>query len=146
MMEMVSLLDEVRLLEHRLVQVVEALHGTEIPVAGRGVLEHLLRHGPTTVPDLARARFVSRQHIQTRMDLLANQSLVEPIANPAHRRSPQFQLTDGGRRRIKAMHRREADAMRIGFSASALRPDQLNDAAAVLQAVRRALDDVADPG
>jgi DNA-binding MarR family transcriptional regulator len=76
------------------------------------------------------------------MDLLASQELVEPVANPAHRRSPHFELTEAGRLRIKAMHRREADAMRVGFRASALTPDELTDAAAVLRAVRGALDTV----
>jgi DNA-binding MarR family transcriptional regulator len=112
MKELVELFDEVRLLEHRLVQVVEALHGNSVSVAGRGVLEYLRTRGPTTVPDLARARLVSRQHIQTVMDTLADSGLVVATVNPAHRRSPVFDLTVDGRSLIVDMHRRETAAMR----------------------------------
>ena len=67
------LFDEVRLLEHRLVQVAERLHtGDGVTIPGRAVLEYLLRCGTTSVPDIARARYVSRQHIQTIVDTFAD--------------------------------------------------------------------------
>lgn len=93
-----ALIDEVRLLYHHLVQLVEDLHhGSGISAPQRAVLEYLHRHGPTTVPAMARARGVTRQHIQVLMNELQQIALAQPQDNPAHRRSPVFALTAAGR-------------------------------------------------
>jgi DNA-binding MarR family transcriptional regulator len=139
----VRLFDEVRLLDHRLVQVADALHGGGgVSTPGRVVLEYLDRHGPTAVPAIARARHVTRQHIQTIVDALAAKGLVEPAPNPAHRTSPLFGLTDSGRRTIRAMRERERAVMeeRLGH----LDPDDADRAAAVLAAVRAAVGGALD--
>ena len=53
---LVQLFDEVRLLEHQLVRTVEVLHADlAVTAPRRAVLEYLHRHGPSTVPDIARA-------------------------------------------------------------------------------------------
>lgn len=137
---LVRLFNEVRLLEHRLVQVVEQLHGTEVTsVAGRGVLEFLLNSGPTSVPDIARSRYVSRQHIQTIADGLVAGGLIVAVANPAHRRSPLFELTAVGRDVITAMHQRERDLMKARSRSVGLTATDIDHAASVLAAVRNAL-------
>lgn len=79
----------------------------------RSILKSLGDLGPQTVPQMARARAVSRQHIQTLIDELRGEGLVHRIPNPAHRRSKRIQLTAAGRRQLAAMNEREADLMRF---------------------------------
>ena len=112
---MVSLIDETRLLFHHLRRTAESLHRQgEITAGRRGVLESLHREGPRTVPQLARARPVSRQHIQKLVDPLAAEGLVELVDNPRHKRSKLVRLTaagapwwrsSGGRRRCSRLWR-----------------------------------------
>jgi DNA-binding MarR family transcriptional regulator len=138
------LFDEVRLLEHRLVQVAEKLHsGAGVTIPGRAVLEYLLRCGPTSVPDIARARYVSRQHIQTIVDTLADAGLVQSRPNPAHRRSPLFTLTDSGASAITAIHERERQLLKARLTG--IDRDEVAAAVALLTAVRGALDDQEAP-
>jgi DNA-binding MarR family transcriptional regulator len=107
-----TLMDEVRLLMHGAVRFVDGLHADlAVSTPERAVLEFLVRNGATTVPDVARARGVSRQHIQTIVNGLLDRQLVETVRNPAHRRSSLVALTADGRRLIEEMLRREHDAM-----------------------------------
>jgi DNA-binding MarR family transcriptional regulator len=59
------------------------------------------------VPELARERPVSRQHIQTLVNALLAAGLVETRPNPEHRRSPLLSLSEEGRRRLKQLQDRE---------------------------------------
>ena len=61
-----------------------------------GLLRSLKLAGPQTVPQLARARPVARQHIQRLADECAQAGLIEFIANPAHKRSKLVRLTAKG--------------------------------------------------
>lgn len=107
--EIEALLNEVRLLFHRAVQVGEGLHAREPVTLGmRAVLEYLLLNGPATVPQIARRRLVTRQHIQTLVNQLLEQELVARAPNEAHRRSSLVALTPAGRRLIERMRSREA--------------------------------------
>lgn len=102
------LLDEVRLLWHVMSQVAERLHEEEAVTLGmRAVLELLATFGPATVPDMARRRRVSRQHIQLLVSELAKRGLVATAPNPAHRRSGLIELTGEGRVTFERMSRRE---------------------------------------
>jgi DNA-binding MarR family transcriptional regulator len=83
-----------------------AEHG--VTTAMRGVLASLASGGPQTVPQMARARPVSRQHIQALVDALAERELVVLRPNPAHRRSPLVELTERGRTLFDEMRAREA--------------------------------------
>ena len=104
-----ELLDETRLLFHRLVEAGEKLHRDEpVTIGMRGVLEYLVRNGAATVPDIARARFVTRQHIQTLVNALLEQGLVVLEDNPLHKRSPLATLTEEGGRVIRRIRKREA--------------------------------------
>ncbi len=96
-------------LTHTLTAAAEELHQRGNLTAGkRGVLRSLYRLGPQTVPQMARARPVSRQHIQMLADQLAEEGLVEFEDNPAHKRSWLVRLTGKGRQLIEAMLAREA--------------------------------------
>jgi DNA-binding MarR family transcriptional regulator len=133
-----QLFEETRLLFHALKQWVESFHdGPGLSAPMRGVLELLLRGGVMTVPDMARARGVSRQHIQQQVDTLLESELVERSANPAHRRSPMIALSDRGRALIQNMRAREQNAisrLQVGVSDNAV-----EEAAQVLAAWRAGL-------
>jgi DNA-binding MarR family transcriptional regulator len=106
--QIVELLDEVRLLFNRAAQVVEELHHGERVTAGmRAVLEALDRAGSAPVPEIARRRQVSRQHIQVLVNALLAEELISTQDNPAHRRSPLVQLTPAGALMIRRMKKRE---------------------------------------
>lgn len=93
----IALIDELRLTIHRLAAVADEINAKRgITAPTRAVLEFLHRHGPTTVPDIARARGVSRQHIQTQVNDLDAAGMVEAIANPNHLRSRLIALTTRG--------------------------------------------------
>lgn len=131
-----SLIDEVRLLFHALVQIGDQLHaGSDISMGMRAVLEYLEREGATTVPDMARARRVTRQRIQTLVNALLERGLVGKTANPSHVRSPLIALTDAGAARIRRMREREGEALDV-----ALPERRIRDAEATLRELRETLE------
>ncbi len=127
---LLSLFDEIPALFHLLQTVVAQVHGGDVSTAGRrGVLRNLDRHGPQTVPQMARARSVSRQHIQVLVNGLLADRLVASEENPAHRKSPLLRLTARGKRGLLATKKREArllSQLRIDLSASEI--DRVTDA------------------
>jgi len=132
------LFNEARLLFHSLKQWAEALHAElDINAAMRGVLELILLGGPATVPEMARGRGVSRQHIQQQVDALLERGFLQRQDNPAHKRSSMIALTDMGRALIQNMRADELNAvsrMQAGVSDNAM-----SEAAQVLSAWRAAL-------
>jgi DNA-binding MarR family transcriptional regulator len=89
-----------------------------------GLLRSLRLEGPQTVPQLARARPVTRQRIQKLVDELAAEGLVELVDNPAHRRSRLVRLTRKGATKYDEITSRilaEANRLAAGFSARDLR-------------------------
>ena len=133
-----ELFNETRLLFHALKHWAETLHADlNITAAMRGVLELLLLGGSATVPDMARARGVSRQHVQQQVDGLLERDLLERQGNPAHKRSALIALTDRGRAMIQNMRAVELNAlsrMQVGVSDNAM-----VEAAQVLSAWRAVL-------
>ncbi|MEJ2121724.1 MAG: MarR family transcriptional regulator [Alphaproteobacteria bacterium] len=61
-----------------------------------GMMHSLKWGGPQTVPQIARARPVSRQRIQKLADEMAAEGLIEFVDNPAHKRSKLVRLTAKG--------------------------------------------------
>jgi DNA-binding MarR family transcriptional regulator len=74
----------------------------------RAVMEHLAEHGPTSVPEIARAKDVTRQHIQQVTDGLEAARMVAWRVNPRHKRSALAVLTSEGDRTFAEIKRREA--------------------------------------
>ncbi len=104
-----ALLGEVRECFNRLKGLAERLQADlEVSAPERAVLEALARGGALTVPEIAARRGVSRQHVQVIMNALIDRALVTQRANPAHKRSPHFALSDAGSRLFAAMRTREA--------------------------------------
>jgi DNA-binding MarR family transcriptional regulator len=133
-----KLMDEVRLLMHAAARFVEELHtDLDVSTPERAVLEFLVRNGSTTVPDIARARGVSRQHIQTIVNGLLARSLVEAAVNPAHRRSSLVVLTDGGSALIEEMLDRER--LEMADRLDGITETSMTEAADVLATVRSRL-------
>jgi DNA-binding MarR family transcriptional regulator len=134
-----ELINEVRLLFNTMVQAGEYIHaGRGVTMAQRAVLEFLHRNGPATVPDIARLRRVSRQHIQTLVNPLLTIGAVESIDNPAHKRSRLIRLTRDGQRTIRQMRARETELLKepmLTVSAG-----QLRQATEVLRSVRRSIE------
>ncbi len=95
--ELRAVVDETIALFHRLAWVAEQIYGEEgRSTARRGVLRGLARYGAQTVPQLAKARSVSRQHVQEVVDRLRAEGLVELLENPRHRRSKLVRATPRG--------------------------------------------------
>jgi DNA-binding MarR family transcriptional regulator len=132
-----TLINEVRLLYQSLVQIGERLHaGSQVSLGMRAVLEFLERNGPATVPTMARARRVTRQRIQTLVNALLGQALVETVTNPASRRSPLIRLTQRGAKTIRTMRQRETAKL-----AAPIGSDDLQQATRTLAALRLALEE-----
>lgn len=86
----------------------ELLEEGELSAGRRSLLRDVARNGPQTVPQLARKRSVSRQHIQTVVNALMADGLAERVVNPAHKGSPLVRPTPAGARAVRELARREA--------------------------------------
>jgi DNA-binding MarR family transcriptional regulator len=138
-----TLADEVRLHYHALVRLAGALHGAlKVSAPMRAVLEFLQTQGPTPVPRIARSRGVSRQHIQTIVNELLDEGLVELRDNPAHRRSCLVALTAIGDATIAGI--RDTERTVLGDAFSDLDTAHVRAATQTLRAVRRRIADVID--
>ena len=103
-----DLLNESRVFYHALVNIGEKLHSEEdLSLGMRAVLETLSGDGPQTVPEMAKARRVTRQRVQALVDALKARGYVTARANPAHKRSVVIALTDPGAEVIARMKQRE---------------------------------------
>lgn len=67
------------------------------------IMRQLILEGDQTVPEMARARPVSRQHCQTIVNGLCSQGLAETVDNPRHRKSRLVRITKKGRARFQQM-------------------------------------------
>jgi len=98
----------VRRLFHALSNVAEEAHrDLGVTPSQRAVIEDLADGRAATVPQLARIKGVSRQHIQVLVNGLLEAGLVELKENPAHRVSALVALTPAGQSRFEEIRRRE---------------------------------------
>src|SRR5215813_12728363 len=130
-----SLVNETVLFFHRLRIVADQIHHRgETTGALRSILRSLDKLGEQTVPQMARARSVSRQHVQSRVNELVEEGLVELTPNPAHKRSPMARLTPLGKKTVDAMNQNEARLLsKADLGAS---DKDLREAAETLRTVR----------
>ena len=102
-----------------------------------GLLNSLITQGPQTVPQLARARPVSRKHIQKLANEMAQDGLIRFVANPAHKRSQLLEATPKGLDLYARMNAALGDlADRLG---AGLTKEELFVAARVLERLRARL-------
>lgn len=138
--DVARVVDEIRLMWHRTVGAAELIHvGSPVSVAMRAVLEYLSDHGPHTVSAMARARSVSRQHIQVLVNDLLAVGLVDRLDNPDHARAPLIGLTAAGAETIDSMRHRERDVLGPCIERTGLTPEELQDAAAVIREIGEAM-------
>ena len=136
-----ELFQQTAALFHRLRVSAERVHQDGPDTAGRrGILRSLDAGGPQTVPQLARARPVSRQRVQVLVNGLLADGWVEMIPNPAHRRSGLVSLTRRGQSRLAAMLERE-EAL-IGTLPITASGAEIAAAAETLRSVRAALEKI----
>ena len=81
--------------------------------AERDVLDFLVFEGAATVPQIARSRGVSRQHIQKRADAMVEKGLAEFVDNPAHKSSRLLEATIAGERAHATASRGEAEVLQL---------------------------------
>ncbi len=89
----------------------------------RAVMESLAAAGEKTVPDIARGRGVSRQHIQVIVNALIKEDLTLTRDNPADKRTFLVSLTEKGRDvfdQIKKREEEELQRLSAGLSAKEL--------------------------
>lgn len=79
----------------------------------RWILRSIHRHGPQTVPALAKSRTMRRQGIQPLVDALAREGFVTSRTNPSHKRSRLVALTHKGLERVERMDRVDARVLEI---------------------------------
>jgi DNA-binding MarR family transcriptional regulator len=136
---LLGLFDETVALFHRLNSEAERIHEHgALSAALRGILRGLRRHGAQTVPNMARMRPVSRQHVQELVNRLRELGLVEYTVNPAHKRSQLVRLTTEGAQKIDEMEVRERRLLsRLDTGHS---PGEIERATGILKGVRSALE------
>jgi DNA-binding MarR family transcriptional regulator len=91
---------------HRLTAVGREMGAVTARGGAWGLMRSLRENGASTIPDLARARPVSRQHIRLLSQSLLQRGWIEQVPNPTHRRSFLLQLTASGASALAAMDRR----------------------------------------
>jgi DNA-binding MarR family transcriptional regulator len=100
---------------------------------------------PLTVPQVARRMGLTRQSVQTSVNRLLGEALVEADHNPDHRRSPLIRLTELGSTKYAELERRQVRW--INGLAAGLEASELSTAARVLQELSNRLEtDVMDGG
>jgi len=103
----------------------------------RSLLRTLKMDGPATVPQLARARPVSRQFIQKLANQMATDGLVEFINNPEHKRSKLVRLTAKGEHLLVEMMERD---IKVGvWLVQDLNESDLHTATRVVRTLREKL-------
>lgn len=132
------LIREVRTCFNQLKSLSDQLNeGLGVNASMRAVLEGLHSNDGRTVPDLARERGVSRQHVQTVMNSLLDRNLVRAEDNPEHKKSVLYVLTPKGAEIFAEVGRREAAPM-VSL-ADAFSEQEINTACALLARMNREL-------
>ncbi len=112
----------------------------QITGAERDVLDYLVFEGAATVPQIARSRGVSRQHIQKRADSLVERQLAEFVENPAHKSSRLLEATIRGEQvHARASHGEEGLLKEISEELDAR---EIESARAILTALSSAIEKV----
>ncbi len=75
---------------------------------------------PPTIPQIAAAMGVTRQGVLKQINLLVDEGLLQPLPNPAHKRSPLYALTEIGQTTYGAIDdcwNQHVQKMATGFTA-----------------------------
>lgn len=102
-----------------------------------GMLRSLKLEGAQTVPQIARSRPVSRQHIQKLANAMIAEGVIESINNPAHQRSKLLRLTPKGEAVFAEISERIAQEAE-GFAQN-METEELQASVKVLRQLSKAL-------
>ncbi len=94
----------------------ENLTGLGISAADRAVLEFLYPDKMLSVPEIAERYKVSRQHVQSTINVLLTAALVVAKENPKHKRSPLMMLNLKGRKLFESVLKKDEEAIEVLFS------------------------------
>ncbi len=94
----------------------ENLEEFGISVADRAVMEFLYPENMHSVPEIAELYKVSRQHVQTTINSLLSQGLVNTQENPRHKRSPHIMLNSEGRKLFATVLKKDEETIEKLFS------------------------------
>ena len=75
---------------------------------------------PPNIPQIAATMGVTRQGVLKQVNLLVDEGLIQPLPNPAHKRSPLYALTEVGQTTYDAIDARwnkHVQKMAAGFTA-----------------------------
>ncbi len=136
-----ALFQEVSALAHRLKQLAaRQYHRDGLHAGAASILQLLVQHGPSTVPQIGRIRSTSRQSVQVIVNDLERNGLVELLPNPAHQRSPLVRATEQGKASLPlGAASKSIDQTRFQVAAP-----QVLSAVLVLRSIRNGLDGAAD--
>lgn len=133
--------DEISRCHHRLVSLLEQLHGdVAVPASSRAVLRLLIARDVLTVPEIARERAVSRQFVQKIANGLIAQGYVATARNPKSRKSPLLTITKEGQRLLRTMYAREAELLSRAVEDTDTTVAALDACRATLEALRGSMD------
>ena len=139
------LIREVRTCFNQLRTLAETLSADmEVNPSMRAIMESLSQKVPRTVPDLAKERGTSRQHVQKVINSLLDEDLVLTVENPEHKRSVLYLLTPKGDQVFREIRQREAAPMRS--LAQALDQSDIAVAADVLARMNQQLSHLINQG
>jgi DNA-binding MarR family transcriptional regulator len=137
-----AVVDETVALFHRLRWVAEQIYGDEgRSTTRRGLLRGLVRYGPRTVPALARTRSVTRQHVQSVVNVLLAEGMVELCDNPRHARSRIVRATAAGEVLVRRLD--EIDARVLAAAAGDIPVADLRITVATLARMRAGFEQAA---
>lgn len=105
--ELYALTGQIRTLFHKMANTIDELHWENGITAGMRAVLEMLSAGDKTVPEMARLRQVSRQHIQLLVNDLIEAGFAETKTNPAHKRSSLISQTQKGSQAFAKVREKE---------------------------------------
>ncbi len=122
--ELYAVIGDIRLSFNLLRSMADQMHGVlGINTSQRAVMESLAGQNAKTVPDIAREKGVSRQHIQVITNSLIKARLVRSHSNPDDKRTFLMSLTSHGEKNFIEIQKRETielERLSAAFSANEL--------------------------
>lgn len=110
--------------------VTAGLANRDVSMPVRAVIEHVHHAGPQTVPQIARALWITRQGVQRLVDESKALGYLEARPNPEHKRSHLIAITEAGRAVYDSLH--DEELTRLNGIAAGLDADDINACVRVL--------------
>ena len=134
-----AVIRDIRSCFNRLKALADEMHrDLGVTASMRAVMESLAEQ-EQPVPQIARTKGVSRQHIQVGVDTLQRKGLVQLRHNPAHKRSPLVALSPEGQTVFAEIRRREF--LVLEQLADGMSPAALNTTSELLRTLTQRLEE-----